>query len=94
MYVKRRYRRRSLSNNIAKTVPSKYPDMTGIVASGSQRACRNLFKEAVAFAKAINNDPEKKESYRKKIKKGNSVCRSSIKQYIANQRAVLKELDL
>lgn len=73
------------------TVISRYPDMTRIVASDSQRECRNLFKEASAFAKAINNDPEKKEAYRKKIKKDNSVFRSAIKEYMRNQRAVLKE---
>jgi hypothetical protein len=72
------------------TVISRYPDMTRIIASDRQRECRNLFK-AVAFAKAINNDPEKKEAYQRKIKKGNSVFRSAIKEYMANQRAVLKD---
>jgi len=38
-------------------VVMKFPDMSNIIASASQRNCGNLFKEAVAFAKAINNDP-------------------------------------
>ena len=38
-------------------VVMKFPDMNNIIASASQRNCGNLFKEAVAFAKAINNDP-------------------------------------
>ncbi len=69
------------------TVITKYPDMTGITASGSQRECRNLFKEAVAFAREINNDPEKKKAFRKKIKKGKSVYNAAINEYMLKAKS-------
>ena len=64
------------------TVITKYPDMEGIVASGSQHACRNLFKEAVAFAQEINNDAEKKKAFRKKNKSGKRVYHAAIREYM------------
>jgi hypothetical protein len=50
-------------------VIKKFPDMSGITASEGQRNCRNFFKEAVAFARAIINDPGKKKLYQKKAGK-------------------------
>src|SRR5258708_3899420 len=41
-----------------KQVVTKYPDMTNIIASTGQLECRNLFKEAVAFAKTVFYDEE------------------------------------
>lgn len=69
-----------------KTVISKYPDMTKIIASEKQSDCRSLFKEAVIFAKIINSDPEKKELYRKKIPKGKTVYHSVISEYLMKFR--------
>ncbi|MEO8853729.1 MAG: hypothetical protein ABI359_08120 [Ginsengibacter sp.] len=74
------------------TVITRYPDMTRIVASGEQRECRNLFKDAVAFAKEIVNDPVKKKIYAKKIKKGDSVYHFAIKEYIAKSKRDSREI--
>lgn len=41
-------------------VRTRYPDMSGIVATPRQRKCRNLFKEAVAYAKEVIADAERK----------------------------------
>ena len=38
-----------------KTVVSKYPDMSNIIPSDSQKQKRSRFAEAVAYAKTINN---------------------------------------
>ena len=64
------------------TVITKYPDMKKIIASERQRNCRDLFKEAVAFAGAINNNPEKKKEYLDKIPNGTTVFNMAIKEYM------------
>jgi len=50
-------------------VKTKYPDMTAIVASEKQRACRDDFKALNAIVKAIYNDPVERQEW--KIKLGN-----------------------
>ncbi len=63
-------------------VVTKFPDMSGIIPSAGQRKCRNLFKEAVAFAQAINNDPEKKKAYKGKTRKNQTVFNAAISEYM------------
>ena len=63
-------------------VVSKYPDMSKIVASSGQRGCRDLFKEAVAYARDINNDPEKKKAYQENIRKNRSVFNAAVSEYM------------
>ena len=64
------------------TVISKYPDMNNIVASEGQKNCRNLFKEAVAFARSINNTPAKKAEYMQKVQRGKTVYNMAVKEYM------------
>lgn len=64
------------------TIISKYPDMKNIIASEGQKNYRNLFKEAVAFASSINNNPEKKKEFLNKIPKGRSVFNLAVKEYM------------
>jgi hypothetical protein len=68
------------------TVITGYPDMKKIVASDKQRNYRNLFKEAVAFATAINNNPQKKKEYQQKIPNGTTVFNMAVKEYIMRAR--------
>ena len=63
-----------------KTVITAYPDMSKIKPSKKQKAKRRLFADAVAYAKKINNDPEKKALYKKKVKKGQTVYNDAIKE--------------
>ena len=37
---------------------------------------------AVAYAKAINNDPEKKATYKKKVKKGQTVYHYAMREFL------------
>jgi dimeric dUTPase (all-alpha-NTP-PPase superfamily) len=67
-------------------VVTKFADMSNIIASASQRNCRNLFKEAVAFARAINNDPEKKKAYLGKTAKNKSVFNAAIVEYMKRMK--------
>ncbi len=68
-----------------KTVVTSYPDMSKVKPSKKQKQQRNLFKEAVAYAQAINNDPVKKAVYAQKVKKGQSVYHYAIQEYRKQQ---------
>jgi len=65
-----------------KTVITSYPDMSNIKPSKEQKKKRKVFAEAVAYAQQINNDPEKKALYKKKLKKGQTVYNYAIKEYM------------
>ena len=65
-----------------KMVITKYPAMENIIASKKQRSQRNLFKEAVAYAKIIVSDPVRKAAWQKKIKRKNGVYNEAIKKYL------------
>ena len=56
--------------------------MSRIIASASQRKCRNLFREAVAYAKTVIADPVKKEAWQKRLKRHNGVYNAAITQYM------------
>ena len=67
-----------------KTVVSAYPDMSRVKPSKLQKIKRKSFADAVAYAKAINNDPVKKALYKKKVKKGQRVFNYAIKEFLRN----------
>ena len=64
------------------TIITKYPDMKNIVASEGQKNYRNLFKEAVAFARSINNNPAKKAEYMQKVPHGRTIYNLAVKEYM------------
>ena len=49
-------------------IKTKFPDMTRIIASPGQHKCRDLFREAVAYAKTVIIDKEKKREWQKSRK--------------------------
>ena len=65
-----------------KTVVSRYPDMSNIQPSALQQQKRILFREAVAYAKSILNNPVQKKLYQAKIKKGQTVYHYALKAYL------------
>jgi hypothetical protein len=71
-----------IKNYGGKTVITAYPDMSRVKPSKQQKAKRNVFREAVAYAQAINNDPSKKAVYKKKLKKGKSVYHAAIAEFM------------
>ena len=76
-------------------VKTKYPDMTKIIASASQRKCRNLFKEAVAYANTVYTDPLKKKEWWKKSKNKGHVFNYIIKHYmLAAKEAACKRQEI
>ena len=54
-------------------IMTRYPDMTRIVASKNQEACRQLFKEASAYAVRIIGDQAKKEAFPLRIGKNTGL---------------------
>ena len=68
------------------TVITSVPDMSDIEPSESQRAKRNSFGDAVAYAQGILRDPKKKQAYKQKLKKSASVYNSAIKEYLKNHK--------
>lgn len=69
-----------------KTIVTSYPDMSNVKPSEQQKEKRKLFAEAVAYAKAISMDSDKKEDYQRKVKEGESVYHYALKEYLARQR--------
>ncbi|MCU7552490.1 hypothetical protein OCK74_25450 [Chitinophagaceae bacterium LB-8] len=86
-FVVKHYRGNKKKKWKKRIVITKYPDMSGIVASEKQRVRRDLFKEAVAYAQWILSDPERKEAFRKTLprKKRKHVYQAAIRLYMNMQ---------
>lgn len=69
-----------------KTVLSKFPDMSRVKRSATQKANSSIFARAVAYAKAICRCPEKRATYRDKVKAGDSIYRYAIREFYALRR--------
>lgn len=67
-------------------VKTRYPDMSRIVASVHQRKCRDLFKEAVVFAKTVIADKPRKEAWQKKLRRRNGVYNEAIKYFMLKDK--------
>ncbi|MEP7110798.1 MAG: hypothetical protein ABI760_22580 [Ferruginibacter sp.] len=73
-------------------IKTKFPDMTKIIASPGQRKCRNLFREAVVYAKSVIADKEKKKEWQKRLRRRNGVYNDAVKAYMLKEKLV-KERD-
>jgi hypothetical protein len=69
-----------------KTVVTEYPDMHRVKPSPLQKYRRNVFKEAVAYARSINRDRSLRNEYLKKIKPGESVYHYALKEYLKTNK--------
>ena len=65
---------------------TKYPDMTPIVATEKQRACRNKFREAVAWAKEYISDQERKDAYKPWFRQRKRVFNQLIKDFMLKEK--------
>ena len=63
-------------------VKTKFPDMTRIIVSAQQRKCRNLFKEAVDYAKSVYADPVKKKQWAERPRKRPRLFNAIIRKYM------------
>ena len=67
-------------------IRTRYPDMTRIIASAKQRKCRNLFKEAVEYAKQVIADPAEKAAWQKRLRRRNGVFNAAVKFYMLKEK--------
>lgn len=65
-----------------KTVICKKPNMRNVQRSQKQKDNSTLFACAAAYAKAIVNDPIKKQSYAAKVATGQSVYNFAIREFL------------
>lgn len=65
-----------------KTVVSKFPDMSNIIPSSSQKEKRSRFAEGVAYAKTINNSSVLKADFIKRVGAVRSVYQSALKEFL------------
>ena len=73
---------------------TKFPDMSRIVATEKQRACRNKFKEAVAYAREFISDPKRKRAYQlKKRIRNNDVYNRVIGEYLLREKRAREAAD-
>ena len=72
-------------------IKTKWPDMSRIISSTGQRKCRNLFKEAVAYAKTVIADPVKKAEWQKRIRRPNGVYNKAITQYMLQAKRQIEK---
>jgi GrpB-like predicted nucleotidyltransferase (UPF0157 family) len=79
-----------LNNGKGKTVVTKVPDMSGIKPSPLQKLRREVFAEAVAYARNLKRDPEKRAAYKKVKKQGQSVNNAAVSSYLKKQNAEMK----
>jgi hypothetical protein len=75
-------------------IMTRYPDMTKIKASAKQRACRNLFQEAVVYAQTVIADPVLKAAWQKKLRRSNGVYNEAIKVYMLKEKLAKERADL
>ena len=69
-----------------KVVITKYPVMSNIIPTKNQQKQRNLFKDAVVYAKEVIADPARKAAWQKRLKRINGVYNEAIKRYILISR--------
>lgn len=68
------------------TVISAMPDMSKVKKSMRQKQEQNKFAKAVAYARSITRNPDKKAAYAKKLPKGQSVYHAAIKEFYSKEK--------
>lgn len=61
--------------------------MTRIITSKRQKVCRAVFKKAVAYARNIIHNPEKKKALQERFRKGKNLYNAAIKKYMLRIKA-------
>ena len=68
-----------------KTVVSKYPDMSNIIPSNSQKEKRSRFADAVSYAKTINSSEILRTDFLKRMGSVKSVYQSALKEFLQRE---------
>jgi hypothetical protein len=81
---------RHLNNGKGKVVVTRDPDMSSVKASPLQKLQREVFAEAVAYARNVKRDPEKKAAYEKMRKEGQTVFNAALSNYMKKKNDEMK----
>jgi hypothetical protein len=69
------------------TVISKMPDRSKVKLSVKQKKANKTFQEAVKYARAVKNDPEKSQAIKKRAaRKGSSVYHFALSEYLKGNK--------
>ena len=74
-----------IKHRFGKTILTAFPDMSKVVYNEKQKGEQKRFADAVAYAKAIISDPEKKLFYQAKLPKGKRVFNAAITEYMTGK---------
>ena len=67
-----------IRQRLGKTIISVFPDMSNVKYNESQQIEQKRFADAVAYAKEIIQDPDKKALYKSRLPKGKKVFNAAI----------------
>lgn len=86
-YVVKHYGANKKKKRKKRIVVTRYPDMSGVVASEKQRERRELFREAVVYAQWVIADKERKKAFRQTLprRKQKKVYQAAIQLYMSMQ---------
>jgi hypothetical protein len=68
-----------------KTIVTRYPDMSGIEPSEKQKAKRQKFKKAIAFALDILRNPVTRAEYAQKAGRRRTAYHYAIKEFLKKE---------
>lgn len=69
------------------TVISKIPDRSKVKLSAKQKKANKTFQEAVKYARAVKNDPEKSQLIKKRAaRKGVSVYHFALSEFLKGNK--------
>ncbi len=67
------------------TVVTKIPDRSRVILSEKQKSCNSTFRQAVAYARTVLNDPLKKAEYELGLTDGKTVYHTAIAEFLATK---------
>ncbi|WP_207427981.1 hypothetical protein [Pedobacter sp. SYSU D00535] len=80
-----------IKHRLGKTLITAFPDMSKVVYTEKQKAEQKRFADAVAYARAIISNPEKKAAYQARLPKGRKVFNAAIADYMKGKTALEQE---
>lgn len=63
-----------------------YPDVSNVEFTDIQKAEQSLFADAIAYAKSIINEPEKKAAFKATLEPGKRVYNAAISEYLKEKK--------
>ena len=69
-----------------KTFLCKYPDMSNVEFTENQKAEQSVFADAIAYARSIIHDPEKKAAFKATLEPGRRVYNAAISAFLKEHK--------